>query len=175
MVVERHGRWGRAVEMPRLGPVGSVSCPSPGNCTAAGLASVASLRHGRWGKAVGVPGLFVLAKESAVITAVSCGSAGNCVVGGDYGDGRDIGQGFVAVERHGRWGKAIEVPCLGALNKGGSAANETSADVFSVSCGSAGNCAGRRAGVRGPGEERRLGHRDQSARPGRPGGRERPG
>ncbi len=33
------------------------------------------------------------------------------------------------------WGRAIEVPGLGALDKGGHA------EVFQVSCGSAGNCA----------------------------------
>jgi hypothetical protein len=43
--------------------------------------------------------------------------------------------GFVAVERHGRWVKAIEVPGLAALNKG------RFAGVNSVSCASAGNCA----------------------------------
>jgi len=66
---------------------------------------------------------------------VSCGSAGGCAAGGFYTDRRGHGQGFVAVERHGRWGTVIEVPGLGALNKGGYA------DVFSVSCASAGNCA----------------------------------
>jgi hypothetical protein len=44
-------------------------------------------------------------------------------------------QGFVADEGHGVWGTAIEVLGLEALNKGGGA------DVLSVSCGSAGNCA----------------------------------
>ena len=41
----------------------------------------------------------------------------------------------MAVERNGLWGTAIEVPGLGALNKGGYA------EVNSVSCASAGNCA----------------------------------
>jgi len=39
----------------------------------------------------------------------------------------------VAVEKNGRWGRAIEVPGLGTLNAG------RFADVISVSCGSAGN------------------------------------
>ena len=141
VAVERHGRWGRALAMPRLGPVISVSCPSAGNCAAAGPASVATLRRGRWGRVIEVPGLGALAKESFAVTGVSCGAAGSCVVGGDYTDRRGIGQGFVAVERHGRWGKAIEVPGLGALNKGGDVANGQSAEVWSVSCASAGNCA----------------------------------
>jgi len=41
----------------------------------------------------------------------------------------------VAVERNGVWGKAIQVPGLAALSKGGDAF------VTSVSCASAGNCA----------------------------------
>src|SRR5215467_12364624 len=40
-----------------------------------------------------------------------------------------------AVARAGTWRTAVEVPGLGALNKGGDA------QVFSVSCASAGNCA----------------------------------
>ena len=57
----------------------------------------------------------------------------------------------MAVERDGFWGEAIEVPGLAALNKDGYA------EVTSVSCASAGNCAAggyyrgarARAGVRG--------------------------
>jgi hypothetical protein len=64
---------------------------------------------------------------------VSCGSAGNCAAGGYYSRAHSQ-QAFVAVERSGRWGQAIEVPGLEVLNKAGDAA------VGSVSCGSAGNC-----------------------------------
>jgi hypothetical protein len=44
-------------------------------------------------------------------------------------------QGFVAVERNGVWGTAIEVPGLLALNAGGAA------HVYSMSCAPAGTCA----------------------------------
>jgi hypothetical protein len=121
--------------VPGLGPVIAVSCPSAGNCAAVGPVSVVSLRHGRWGRAIGVPGLAALDKGGATgVSSVSCASAGNCAVGGDYTDGGQNGQGFVAVEKNGRWGKAIQVPGLGALNKG-------NAHLSSVSCASAGNCA----------------------------------
>ena len=66
---------------------------------------------------------------------MSCGSAGNCAAGGDYADSADGEQGFVAVERDGVWGQAVEVPGLGALNVGGFAG------VYSVSCAPAGACA----------------------------------
>ena len=44
---------------------------------------------------------------------MSCASAGNCAAGGYYAARRSgYYQGFVADERNGRWGKAIEVPGL---------------------------------------------------------------
>ena len=152
---ERHGVWGKAAGVPGLAAlhkrggdatVISVSCASAGNCAAGGFYAdghgedlqgfVAVERDGRWGRAIEVPGLGALnTVGQAIVNAVSCGSAGNCAAGGDYTDRRGPSQGFVAVERNGRWGKAIEVPGLGALNKFGDA------EVGSVSCGSAGSCA----------------------------------
>jgi hypothetical protein len=149
---ERNGRWGKAIEVPglaalnagRLASVSSVSCASAGNCGAGGSyrdgsgafqAFVASERNGRWGKAIEVPGSGALnTGGNAVVNSVSCGSAGNCAAGGRYVDGSGGFSAFVASERNGRWGKAIEVPGSGALNTGGHAV------VYSVSCGSAGNC-----------------------------------
>ena len=52
-----------------------------------------------------------------------------------YRSGSGNTRAFVASERNGRWGKAIQVPGSGALNAGGGAG------VNSVSCPSAGNCA----------------------------------
>jgi len=151
---ERNGVWGTAIEVPGLAAlntgrgasVGSVSCASPGNCAAGGDYSagedvsrgfVAVERNGVWGTAIEVPGLAALGRggESGV-ESVSCGSAGSCVAGGKYLDGDDHLQGFVAAERNGVWGTAIEVPGLAALHKRGGTAT-----VFSVSCASAGNCA----------------------------------
>ena len=153
VVSEQHGRWGTAIEVPGLGELNkgrnaqvlSVSCASPGNCAAGGYYGdrsrflnagygrgfVVSERNGRWGKAIEVPGLAALGGSGAV-TSVSCGAAGNCAAAGFYASGL---QGFVAVERHGVWGTAIEVPGLAALNKYGQA------QVWSVSCASAGSCA----------------------------------
>jgi hypothetical protein len=95
-----------------------------------------AMTTGVWGGAVEVPGLGTLNKGvDAVVISVSCASAGNCAAGGDYTDGSGHSQAFVVSERHGVWGRAIEVPGSGALNKGAEAA------VESVSCASAGNCA----------------------------------
>ena len=151
---EQNGVWGRAIEVPGLGAlnkggvggVRSVSCASAGNCSAVGgyadshgrrQGFVASEQNGVWGQAIEVPGLGALSKgrRGAGTSSVSCASAGNCVAVGGYVDGHGNAQGFVVRERHAVWGRAIEVPGLGALNTG------DVAGVVSVSCASAGNCA----------------------------------
>ena len=152
---QRNGRWGTAIEVPGTAAlnadgeahVSSVSCGSAGNCTAGGSykslhgrfqAFVASMVNGRWGQAIEVPGTAALNKGAhAEVSSVSCASAGNCTAGGDYTARRwwfPI-QVFVASQRNGRWGTAIEVPGTEALNAGGVAL------ISSVSCASAGNCA----------------------------------
>ena len=173
VAVEKHGVWGRAIEVPGLGALNkggnagvvSVSCASPGNCAAGGYYTagdagqpgfVVSEKNGRWGQAVEVPGLAALnqgrqTSDSVGVVSVSCASPGNCAAGGDYEDRAGNGQGFVAAERNGVWGQAIEVPGLGALNKGWGG----DASVSSVSCASPGNCVagGTYAGGRGQGYE----------------------
>ncbi len=153
VVAEKNGRWSQAIEVPGLGALNkgnhatlwSVSCTSAGNCAAAGdyrLASgreqafVVAEKNGRWGRAAGVPGLAALNKRGTIESAkhVSCASAGSCAVTGDYTDGAGHQQIYVASEKNGVWGKAIEVPGLGALNVDGRA------NVTSLSCGAAGNC-----------------------------------
>jgi len=90
---------------------------------------VAVERKGRWRGAIEVPGLGTLnTGRIAAVRSVSCASAGNCAAGGFYKDSRGHRQGFVVSQRHGRWGRAIEVPGLGTLNKAGIAS------VASVSC-----------------------------------------
>jgi hypothetical protein len=149
---ERNARWAKAIAVPGLSAlntgedagVTSVSCTSAGNCAAGGgyaghgQAFVAAERNGSWGKAIALPGMGALnTRGDAGISEVSCGSAGNCAAGGIYDLQRDDrGHGFVAVERNARWGKAIPVPGLAALNAGGGVT-----EVMTVSCASAGNCA----------------------------------
>ena len=150
---ERNGVWGMAAEVPGLAAldgggdatVFSVSCASAGNCAAGGSyhidhhhqGFVADERNGVWGKAIAVPGLAALnAGGQAIVNTVSCAKAGNCAAGGAYRDRHFHSRAFVAVEQNGVWRRAIGVPRLGTLNKGGNA------QVTSVSCASAGNCAG---------------------------------
>ncbi len=151
--VARAGTWRTAIEVPGLGSLNkggnaeliSVSCGSAGNCAAGGSyrdgsghqqAFVVSERNGSWGRAIEVPGSGILnAGGNAFADSVSCASAGNCAGGGFYTDRSGHLQGFVVSERNGIWRTAIEVPGSGALNVGGIA------QVNSVSCASAGNCA----------------------------------
>src|SRR5712692_4756698 len=99
-------------------------------------APLAVARASTWGKAIEVPGLGSLNQGgNAQLASVSCASAGNCTAGGFYRDGSGHGQAFVVRETNGTWAKAIEVPGSGTLDAGGGA------EVKSVSCATAGNCA----------------------------------
>jgi hypothetical protein len=147
------GAWRTAVEVPGTAAlnaggyakIASLSCASVGNCAAGGLyldhsgqgqAFVVSEMNGSWGTAEEVPGSGALnAAGPAGVETVSCASAGNCAAGGSYSDNSSHGQAFVVMETNGTWGTAEELPGSGALNAGGFA------QVFSLSCPSAGNCA----------------------------------
>jgi hypothetical protein len=149
---ETNGAWHAAIEVPGtaalnkggFATVSSVSCAAAGNCLAGGSyfaaeadiqAFVASQTNGTWHAAIEVPGTAALnVGRSADVMSVSCASAGNCAAGGYYNDLDNGGQAFVASERDGAWRKAIEVPGTAALNSLG-------AEVASLSCASAGNCA----------------------------------
>ena len=120
-----------------------MSCSSPGNCGAAGFYSTSSTEqgfvvsetNGTWGKAEEIPGIAALDRgHDSEVSALSCGSAGNCTAVGTYTSRFGIGVAFLADEKNGVWGKAEEVPGTAALNKGEDAATD------SVSCASAGNC-----------------------------------
>src|SRR5262245_11214732 len=151
VVSQVNGAWGdaRPVAGRALAPAprfSAVSCGSAGNCSAGGWtgdpnfeagvqAWVASQVHGTWGRARVVPGSAALNRDGfAGLNSVSCASAGRCSAGGFYTDGRAHRQAFVVSEKGGTWGKAVNVPGLAVLSKGGFA------EVTSVSCASAGNC-----------------------------------
>ncbi len=125
--------------------VESLSCASAGNCAAGGYytdasrqlqAFVVSESDSAWGRAQEVPGFAALnIGGRAQISSVSCASAGNCAAGGYYTDASRQLQAFVVSESDSAWGRAQEVPRIAALNIGGRA------EINSVSCASAGNCA----------------------------------
>jgi hypothetical protein len=105
------------------------------------VASVGAAARVHWGRAEPVPGLAPLDKgqntclthgpnacASSSVSAISCWAAASCAAGGFYTDRHEHPQAFVALERKGRWGRAMQVPGTAALNKGGNA------QVVSVSC-----------------------------------------
>ena len=145
MVSQVHGTWGRArgVRGAAHGVIYSVSCASAGNCSAGGhngnvsggQAFVVSEVRGAWGRATEVPGTAALNRGRFASTgSLSCASAGNCSAGGTYYDSSGHPQAFVVTEAHGTWGRAVEVPGLAALDRGGNPG------ITEVSCGGAGNC-----------------------------------
>ena len=153
VVDEVNGTWGIAQEVPGTAvlnaggdaEVRSISCASAGNCSAGGYyddskgmtqAFVADEVNGVWGNAREVPGTGALnAQGFAQIDAVSCKSAGNCSAGGEYTDSGNHTQAFVVNRVNGTWHTAREVPGTAALNVDGIA------EVHSLSCAAAGNCA----------------------------------
>src|SRR5262249_44072001 len=152
VVSQTNGTWGRAIEVPGTGALNagdaavfSVSCGAAGNCAAGGgytdsagrfQAFVVSETNGTWGQAIEVPGTGALnAGGPARVSSVSCGAAGCWAAGGTYRDRAGCAQAFVVSKPNGTWGQAIKVPGSGILNAGGDA------NISSVSCATAGNCA----------------------------------
>jgi hypothetical protein len=122
----------------------SVSCTSPGSCTAVGdyshtfgAASVGltlTESNGAWGDA-GValpPGGSDLA--NAYVGDVSCASPGNCGAVGAYYDTSGDGQGLLISQSSGTWAPAKEA---GAPDAGA----PWDLSLWDISCGSAGSCA----------------------------------
>jgi hypothetical protein len=154
VVKQTNGTWGTAREVPgiamlnkrHLAQVNSVSCASPGYCSAGGFyqdasfdnqAFVVTERSGVWGSAQEVPGTAALNTGSsggAAISSVSCGAAGDCGAVGFYTGSSGFNQAFVVSETGGSWGQAEEAPGTAALNAGGHAV------INSVSCPAAGTC-----------------------------------
>jgi hypothetical protein len=144
----RHGHWDWATEVPgsagwesRYAEVSSVSCVAAGECAGGGHYGAADLRafvvsehNGQWRRALTVPGTRTFKGSNAQVNSVSCAAAGECVAGGYYTKPAPALQGFVVNMKHGRWGHAVDVPGLAALNVAGDA------EVFSVSCGAVGWC-----------------------------------
>jgi hypothetical protein len=141
---ETGGVWGDATQIPGTAvqvhngaaQVISVSCASPGNCSAVGYDEPGSSiqpfavteTNGVWGNAQSVSGV-------TSFTTLSCGSPGNCVAGGDDGSAFTNGQAVVLSSVNGIWGKAATVRGTVALNL------VNAASVTTVSCPSDGNCA----------------------------------
>jgi hypothetical protein len=126
--------------------ISSVSCGSPGNCSAVGTASstfqdrasneafLVSEQDGTWGPATLVPGVPVAPANAAeTFTSVSCTGLGDCSAGGSYYSTAGQ-QAFVIGQSGSTWGTAEVVPGLDALDQDGAA------DLDALSCSSPGQC-----------------------------------
>jgi hypothetical protein len=124
----------------------SVSCASPGNCSAVGTyldrsgtdqGLLLSQAAGAWAAGVeaALPANAATKFQAVVPGAVSCPSAGNCIVAGNYYDRSGNIQGLLLDERASRWATGIE-----AALPANAATTLQSVLLNSVSCLSAGNC-----------------------------------
>lgn len=123
----------------------TLSCPTAGNCTAAGeyttksgtsAFTVAEVR-GTWQAAKTLPGIarFAGAKSgSATVTSLSCAAVGYCAVAGSYlNTATKATTAFVASETSGNWAAARQIPGLASVGSGDST-------VAMVSCGQVRYC-----------------------------------
>jgi PASTA domain/Divergent InlB B-repeat domain len=128
--------------------IGSVSCPSAGNCSAVGTYVDNSGRTegllltemaGTWrsGVEAALPANAASTDRSAVVYSVSCPSAGNCTAVGAYRDNsaNENSQGLLLSETAGTWSTGVE-----AALPADASSTSTDAGLVSVSCASAGNC-----------------------------------
>jgi hypothetical protein len=133
---------GSAFSATATADVTGLSCAAPGQCVLAGyyasnytgeysgvdaaVAFVAAQVNGTWSAPQELPGPGANGRTGIVeITALSCGSPGNCAIGGSYtyegvnrvssSDGTIYPQAFVMTETGGVWGPMEQVPGLRAL------------------------------------------------------------
>ena len=136
---ETRGAWSDAKALPGFAALEAasgnnvddyLSCPSTGNCAAAGTyvnasghyeSFVAAEGKGTWSAVRAVPDLQ--------LDTEACPSAGNCVAAGEL----DSNAGFVT-EKNGVWSKPAQTPGITALR------GEKDAEIADVSCPSAGDC-----------------------------------
>jgi Divergent InlB B-repeat domain/PASTA domain len=165
LVTETAGSWSTGVEamLPANATtpqqevkLASVSCGSPGNCSAVGsyLASsgeeglLLTETAGSWGTGVEavLPADAATAGQEAFLSSVSCPSAGNCSAVGLYDDFLiasgpppnlqiSVGRGLLLTETGGSWAPGVE-----AAPPADAQTPESLTSLSSVSCPSAGNC-----------------------------------
>jgi hypothetical protein len=160
--VQRRKGWRVTVPSTPLGVKGAglslVSCPSRGNCTAAGSFTnkagtgeglLMSERAGRWGRPVAAA-LPVNAaehpekkfgEEAAEIDSLSCPSASACAAVGLYTETHGSPEGLLLTKSRGRWARGLEAQLpANAVQPDGSYEYPV-IGLGSVSCSSANDCA----------------------------------
>ena len=153
-VTETGGAFGQATEVSApsnafsdsMAVLNGVSCPSAGNCVAVGSyldssgltqAMEATETGGTFAQATEVTAPSNVGSDpGAQLFGVSCTSPGNCVGVGRYLDSSGDLQAVEATETGGTFEQATEVTAPS------DAASDPEAQLFGVSCTSAGNCVG---------------------------------
>jgi hypothetical protein len=159
LLTETGGTWSSGIEaaLPAdaatfngLAGLGSISCPSAGNCTAVGgylfmsgpdswasQALMVTETAGTWatGVAPTLPAGARTPNPFAGLNSVSCASAGNCTAVGGYSDGSTGNQGLLLTETAGSWATGVEA----VLPADAGSVNPLES-LSSVSCAAAGNC-----------------------------------
>jgi hypothetical protein len=139
-VIESHGRWGSAHEVPlpagpASGALTSVSCRSTGLCVAVGYDTAGppfalTERHGRWSRAVRIGKTGTGASRPMQdASSVSCGSS-SCVVIGDGYHGQPLTVTFAG----GKWSP------FAAIVPPASAGSGATLGLFQVACTGSSAC-----------------------------------
>jgi hypothetical protein len=113
--------------------VDSVSCPSPGTCTAVGGDLSWTETSGTWSGPTSLPAPDSASEDEA--GSVSCTSPGNCGAVGDYIDGANNQRGLLLTESSGKW-SAFATAALPA-----DAAANPDVSLSPVFCLPSGDCA----------------------------------
>lgn len=150
---QKNGVWGRVRTFPAIAAVATqgagidtLSCRPRGDCTGTGTwydaggtphVFAISQTHGTWGAARPIPGFPALPRGRVSLAAgisLSCPSARNCTLGGDYISNGDGDQLFVVTEKNGTWGRARALPGVAALS------NVKMNLLTAIACFTGGNC-----------------------------------
>ncbi|HEY1916553.1 MAG TPA: hypothetical protein VGH27_13345 [Streptosporangiaceae bacterium] len=151
VVAQTNGTCGTAQSVPQVNGIGALSCTSAGNCSAgasyegaigesdAYQAFVVTETDGTWGTPKELPGIAALASGGdSFVAALSCSTAGDRSVGGDYTTNGISGgmQAYVANEVNGTWRDVEDVPgtSQGTASEGGGSS------IASMSCVSGARC-----------------------------------
>jgi hypothetical protein len=159
LLTETHGVWAQGIEatLPANAgsnpnaSLGSVSCASPGDCTAVGSYRDSSRNEqglllsetaGTWATGVEAPLPANAGSIPFADSSVSCASPGDCTAVGSYFDSSRSEQGLLLSETAGTWATGVQATLPA------NAGSNPYVSLGSVSCASAGDCSA--VGIYGP-------------------------
>ena len=159
LALPHDAQWSWAHAPSPLTQLSSLACPSFGNCVAVGTYLTSSgfepligiESSGVWASALRVtlPANATSSQQAGELFSISCTSIGNCQAVGTYSDVSGGQLPLVVEENAGVWSSGFEP----ALPVGAVSRADQQAQLSSISCWSAGNCAAVGAFVNGQGFE----------------------